>query len=177
MNPYPARSDNIMLKIAARDKAYENVFYNIYRHQMRYTPVEYMEKLGLSEGDCEEIQNFNNKEDRQLQKLRQVTVGLPEDYFDHPEWYKARAIKVMNKCYIGSCLLTFELGETENHPHYNYLFESNTKWLAKSRIIDEFSRSFQVEKNYIDVKEKNLSAWHDIEKYIKKEDIWHMKNY
>lgn len=165
---------NLTLKVAARDDAYKHMWTQIYKSRMRYEPRVYQESCDLADSDVEEFENFFNKETESRLPYRYVVVGFPSDSFEEwEEWYQERTKRISKKKYIGKCWWTFELTnkEGEDHPHVNIFFESEVEWLAKSRIIDEFSKVYEVEKNYVNVDEKPENAKKNILKYMQKDSV------
>jgi len=165
------------LKQQARNDAVKNVFYNIYRSQCRYEPKQYKGFFGLSDEDVSLIETYNQDTEYPLVLL---TVNLPLDFFLNKlgttgmklNANHATAIKATRKIWIDECLVSFELGKEGDHPHYHYLLTKSREWVAKSRMIDEFAKTFKVEKNFIDVKLYKISQLQKIIKYVKKEEIW-----
>lgn len=166
-------SDKVHMRQMARDRAYIDQWYDIYRHKMRYNTEEVVEELNLDDRDIHEIKLLYQRQEANEMDYRYVVVGFPvEDFYQDPEWYHKRAEKAMKKIYVGLYYYTLEEynKKGENHPHYNFYFKKTVKWLAKSRIIDEFSSTFKVAKNYVNVDEKNKYATSKILSYMQKED-------
>lgn len=164
--------DKARLRQEALHDAYKMVYRDIYRHMMRYEPSEHAEHLGLTEGEVNDFEGFFNKETESSQDCRYVVVSLPSEGFEeHRDWYHKVAKKCSQKVYVGHCWYALEFGEDENHPHYNFFFYKTVKWLAKSRLINEFASSFQVAKNYVNVKCMSDHAQDEVLKYIGKEGV------
>lgn len=161
-------ANNTQLRINARDKAYENMYYNIYKHDMRYDPEGHKDRLGLDDQDIETFQRYYKQNEESELPVKFVTINLPQDYFDEGDQLLHRCLK---KCYVGDWHYCFELGEGD-HPHYHVYFTSTVKWLAKSRIIAEWSKIFNIGKNFINVKATSKEQIPNLEKYISKEKIF-----
>lgn len=163
-----AKPDLVSLKTQARERAMLYTFEQMYRHQLRYQPKEFKDSFGIGDDDVAAIKAWQRDCDY---THRLVVVTLPKDV--DLLWARTVAIKASSKVYIKNCVVSFELGEDDNNPHYNFLFEKSVEWLARSRIIDEFSKTFKVSKNFVDVTmlqsdDANTRA----DEYIRKEEIW-----
>lgn len=163
-------SDKTHLKQKARDDAYTRMWYDIYRHKMRYCVEDVAEALDLDDVDIREIKTFYKQDEASQLPVRFVTINLPDDY-DLDIAVSALKNRILTKCYVGDWAYAFELGGDSGHPHYHVYFISKVKWLAKSRIIQEWSKVFKIDPQYIDVKETNESQIPRIDSYIHKEDI------
>jgi len=160
------------LRKEALCEAYKMQYRDMYRHMMRYEASEYREVLQLTQEECDTFEAFENKETESSQECRYVVVNLPrEEYEQDPQWYLQRATKCSHKTYVGRCWYAIEMGENGVHPHVNFFFYKTVKWLARSRIITEFSQSFQVEKNFTKVKSMGKHAVESIKGYISKEGV------
>lgn len=162
-----SKPDKVSLKQLARDRAMLYTWEQMYRHRMRYQPRDYATFFDLSDSEVKEIEDHYKAVDF---PARLVVVNLPKDV--DLEWAKARAVKCSSKCYMSETVVTFELGESETHPHYNFLFLSTVEWLAKSRIIREFSSSFKVDQSFVNVTHLTKDDYQKTHSYITKEDIW-----
>lgn len=166
-------SDNIVLKCQARDEAYRRMYYDIYRHKMRYDPVGHAQELNLSDQDVGEIKKYYKQQEESELPVRFITIGLPKhDPTGHQgSKYEQLLQRCLKKCYVGDWHYAFELGSNGTHPHYHVYFTATIKWLAKSRIIDEWSKIFDIPKNFIDVKSTSKDHIPNLEKYISKEGL------
>jgi len=163
-----SQSDFVRLNTTAKERAVVYVLEQMYRHQMRYQPKDHQEKFDLPDYIVQELEEHYRDVDK---TCRLVVVNLSQDY-DLSEAKKI-AMKCSSKCYVDDCLVTFEMGDSGDHPHYNFLFKSSVEWLARSRLIFEFSRSFKIAKNFVKVRELSLQDYnYKCADYIKKEGIW-----
>lgn len=142
MIPQGRFSDNTQLRIQARDKAYEKMWFDIYRHKMRYDPIAHKNQLGLDDLDIREIQKYYKQDEESQFPVKFVTINLPSDH--DPDNSLSCLQRCLKKCYVGQWAYAFELGSNEDHPHYHVYFVSAVKWLAKSRIIQEWSKVFDL---------------------------------
>lgn len=172
----PSLTDTVRLKIGAAEKAYQDIFYNMYKHEMRYEPRHYQEKFNLSDADVKEISDFEDKQTESELPLRYVVIGLPGTEF--PENIKELITRCVRKKYVGNHAYSLELADTDSpHPHVNVVFRSTVAWLAKSRIIWEWAHIFNVAHNYIHVESKPESALKELRKYIVKEHLCNFDNF
>lgn len=162
------QGNNFQLRIQARDEAYKRMYFDIYRHKMRYDPVAHKDELGLDDSDIKQIQTYYKQTEQSELPIKFVTISLPDTLAD-PENKKLK--RCLKKCYVGQHAWAFELGETNSHPHYHVWFKSEVKWLAKSRIISEWSKIFDVDKNYIHVESTSIPHTQTLDDYLKKEGI------
>lgn len=161
-------SDKQNRKNVARDRAIIQVWQDIYRSKMRYQPRRYAQELDLDDDEVREIEDHYSGVDY---PARLVVVNLDTDY-DIAEAKKI-AVRCSSKCYMDEVLVTFETGDIDYHPHYNFLFKSNVEWLADSRLIDEFAGSFKIEKNFVHVEKLPLGDYnYKCSKYVSKEGLW-----
>lgn len=149
----------------------------VYKQKMRYDIRSMQECFGLADFDVEFLEE--HWKDTDDYDLYMVTVNLNLDKLmyiggkvDHHI-----ALKATTKKYINECSVAFEMGKEGTHPHYHFLFTKRVAWLAKSRIIDEFSKTFHIDKNYVDVKMYNLNQKDKLIKYIRKEQLWFYQNW
>lgn len=164
--------DQPRLRQEALYDAYKMCYRDIYRSMMRYGASENAEALGLTPCDVQEFEAYEHKETEATRACRYVVVSLPREGFEeYRAWYHNIARKCSQKIYVGKCWYCLEFGKDENHPHYNFFFYSDVKWLAKSRIINEFASTFQIEKNYVNVKSVSKNAESEIVTYMGKEGV------
>lgn len=175
MIPKRSRADKVQLRQQARDDAYKRMWYDIYRHKMRYDvrDPKVITELDLDDKDVLEIEKYYNQTEQAELPVKFVTIGLPLDH--DPEVSKNCLDRCLKKCYVGEWAYAYELGKDQGHPHYHVYFTQTVKWLAKSRIIDEWSRVFDIEKNFIDVESTSSAQIPNLDKYIKKENIVYQK--
>lgn len=171
-----SHSDNLHLKNQAKERAMLHVWEQMYRAKMRYEPREYAHTFGLTESEVSELEDHFVDVDF---PARLVVVNLPPDA-DLDEAKKA-AVRCSSKCYVSEVVVTFELAESGDHPHYNFLFLSNVSWLAESRIRREFAQSFGIDyhhpkiKNIVHVTNLTFDDFnYKVEEYVSKENIWKM---
>lgn len=164
---------NHQLKIAARDQAYQRMWYDMYRSMMRRDPEAYADRLGLDPQDIEEIQRYYKIEEESELSVRFVTINLSPDYDQEKALYNLN--RCLKKCYVSDWQYCFEVGHKGQHPHYHVIFVSAIKWLDKGRIIREWSAVFGIDRSFINVKATNKSHISHLEGYITKEGIVHKK--
>lgn len=159
-------------KQVAQDRAVIWQYEQIYRHKMRYDPRSVQDELELTEEDIQDINSYYKQDEESQMTYRAVTVSLSkDDYEQYPDWYDKRARKASQKTYVGLCHYVLEFGDNGqgDHPHYHFVFKSEVKWLAKSRIVDEWSNTFKVAPNFIHVKPLNKIGYKEFLSYIHKE--------
>lgn len=162
--------NNAVLRHQARDDAYKRMYFDIYRSLMRYDPQESQELLDLSDQDVEFIKLHYKREEESELPVKFVTINLPKEAdLDQAQKCLERCLK---KVYVGYWSYAFELGKDSSHPHYHVYFVSTVKWLAKSRIIKEWSKVFSIEPNFVHVKPTSKEQMSNLEGYISKEKIF-----
>lgn len=174
-DPLTPQQRTVHIKAQAKAKAIENVFYNIYRHQMRYEPIQYQDEFGLTDEDVSLILKHNTETEYPLIMITinfkdladMPTVAGPSGKIDH-----RRAIRASRKIWIKECLVGFELGKEGNHPHYHFLLSKSREWVARSRMVQEFSNTFKDTPHSVDIKYYQSGELSKMAKYVMKEDIW-----
>lgn len=166
-------SNDHQLRLTARNRAYENTYHDIYRHMMRYETDEVADFLDLSESDIKIFKRYTNMQEEMELPVKFVTINLPSDWVITDTKLIDRCLK---KRYVGEWYYAFELGPSEDHPHYHVIFTSTVKWLAKSRIISEWATIFDVDKNFINVKPTSKKAIPKLLNYIGKEGVTPIKS-
>lgn len=162
-------SNDVQLRLTARNRAYENLYHDIYRHMMRYETDEVAERLDLSESDIKIFKHFTNMQEEMELPVKFITINLPDDHI--PDESIAQLKRCLKKCYVGEWHYAFELGPKGTHPHYHVYFVSTVKWLAKSRIIQEWAHIFGIGKNFVNVLSTSKAQMSNLEGYISKEKI------
>lgn len=115
-----------------------------------------------------------------------VTVGLPIDSIPHHDLPSIQALlnntkdslrkkidKALRKKWIDKYYVSFELGDSEHHPHINFLVQKKVAYKCKSEVIREFASTFSVEQNFVHVDEVPDSRLKKLIQYIQKEKIWY----
>jgi len=155
------------LRRIARDRAYEQHYVDMYRHLMRYEYEEAQNLLELSDSDVKVFRQFTSRMEETEYPWRFVTIGLPS-----AGGMSSRLYRCLKKCYVGEWFFCYEEGKNGKHPHYHVLFKSNVRWLARSRIVDEWSKVFEVAKNFVDVKALHTTHVKRTKTYMKKENLY-----
>lgn len=168
--PISRYSDKTRLKVSAAEDAYKRMWYDIYRQKMRYDPDACALELDLDSKDLEEIKRYYKREEESEMPVKFVTINLPPDH--DPVADQKNLLRCLNKCYVSEWSYAYELGPEQDHPHYHVYFTSTVKWLAKSRIITEWSKIFNIEKNFINVQSTSKNQIPTLENYISKEKIF-----
>lgn len=161
--------NRVVLRQQARDEAYRRMYYEIYRHRMRYDVSASAEELDLNEDDIDNIKKYYKQDEECQLPVKFVTINLPQDR-DVADSQKMLD-RCLKKCYVGEWAYAYELGKAEKHPHYHVYFTSTVKWLAASRIISEWSRIFNITPNFINVKNTSKEQLPNLQKYITKEGL------
>lgn len=176
MTPFKRDTDlggvRLRRKEVAQDRAVIWMYEQIYRHKMRYDPRAIASELDLNEQDIIDIEKYYKQDEESQMNFRMVTVSLSAEAFEeYSEWYAERARRASQRAFVGKCHYTLEWGDNGEgtHPHYHFVFETAVKWLAKSRIIDEYSKIFQLDKNFIHVKPITKVGYKECLSYINKE--------
>lgn len=161
--------DNTILRAQARDEAYKRMWIDIYRSKMRYDPERYADELDLDAHDIKNIQ-WHYKIDEQSQlPIKYVTISPPNGT-DIKEIEALLMSRIFTKCYVGHWVYVIENGDARHpHPHIHLHFVSKVHWLAKSRIINEWSKVFDLPPGSIHVEPTNTDALPRINNYFGKE--------
>lgn len=158
------------LRCQAYDEAYRMTWRDIYRHKMRYQARELKEELDLDDLDVKEITQYYRQLEDNEYPIKLITVNLPINV--DLDKAKDALYRCLKKCYVEEWAYAFELGESEDHPHYHVIIRSAVKQLDKSRIIREWSKIFEIAPRYINVKSTSGGVQHrNLTSYVQKEDI------
>lgn len=162
----------------ARTDAETQELVRIYRNLIRTDPEEYCRCHDVDPAIASVLMLGQKVENQSQKPWRMVSISLPPDQYEqYADWYKERLFRCLRKVYVGAYHASFELGPNLDHPHFHVLFEKDVKELARSRIISEWSKIFQLAKNYIDVKEHADKGIVRKVRYLKKEGIWYHSSY
>lgn len=164
---------NHHLKNDARDEAYKRMWYDIYRHKMRYEIIENQHQLQLDKNDINEIQKYYRQLEDTEMSVKFVTVNLPQDAG------LGEYMPLMRRClkrrFVGQWHLAFErkhdpLTDTY-HPHFHVIFTQTVKSLQPSRIRAEWSQVLQILPQYVNVRCTAPEQKSNLLEYISKDDF------
>lgn len=169
MIPRSMYQDKTRLKVSAAEDAYKRMWYDIYRQKMRYDVRAVQHELDLDSKDIEEIERYYKIEEESEMPVKFVTINLPPNWDSSGD--SSLLQRCLKKCYVGDWHYCFEMGQEDKHPHYHVYFTSTVKWLARSRIVQEWSKIFGIKPGFINVKSTSKEHIPSLENYISKEGI------
>lgn len=174
LNDLPKERTKEHIKLEAMAEAYKLVYRDMYRSIMRHSPREMAEALGLVDHEVQDLEYWEDRIADSQKPVKYVVINLPPRAKKEYPKYKAIMERVVKKCYVGKYCASYELGKTDNHPHFNLLFESTVQVLETNRIVRELSTMFDIDRNFIDVQHCPRSSWRKMIAYVQKEniDIW-----
>lgn len=168
---------NNHLRNMARDESYKRMWMDIYRHRMRYDAAAVQHEMKLEASDVSAIQQYYGQLEQCEMPMKFVTVNYKDGAFND---YIKLIMKCLTKCYVGEWQLAFEQAEDPHsghiHPHFHIIFKSTVPWLAKSRIIREWSNTLHILPQFIDVKETSEPHKSRILNYMSKEQFQKMNS-
>jgi len=130
--------------------AVKKMHYDIARSKMRRLDPTDRFINSLPKDFRAEIKQYYKLEETSSLPLKFITVSLGTDH-DELFWQSALN-RCLRKCYVGDYWFVLEYGAKTNNPHYHIIIQSTVKTLHDSRIVAEWSKIFNIEKNFIDVK-------------------------
>jgi len=178
MNAQERKYINHELRAQARDEAYKRTYIDIFRHEMRYHTKRSAQHLSLDEEDIKKFTQHFQEIDEGEYPWKLVTLNFSTDH-DDPAVRRATdklfRKHILKKCYVGKWHYVWENGtQRDKHPHIHLLFKSAAKWLARSRIIGEWSKVMGIEQKYVNVKPKPATAVPNILAYMQKQsEVYH----